>query len=227
VIPSIALKRGTAFFIYSRGETEERSKYPEKGPDLEDEVEALGERYGCVHILDLDGMEKGHPNYNLISDLSSVSTVWLECGSGDTGGVMDALMTGAEYVIIGTRFLPGMDELEKIFELTENLFLGVEWDGRILSPDSTIQRMTPGELAMNAKKIGIARVIFTDAERIKERTRSINYVAITDMIRQGMEVYASGGCTMEDRGVLERLKARGMILDAGIVTKSGGQGVAL
>ena len=221
IIPSIALKGGKPFFVYSRsGEGRE----PDEQEDIEDAVEDLGEDYGCVHVLDVDGIESDSLNYDLISDLSAVATLWLECGSSDTERVMDAMITGAEYVVIGTRFLRKLKDLKGIFDITENVLFAMEWDGSLISASSKISKMSLEELGNEVHELGIGKVLFTDVERIKGKTGSVNYVAISDLVSSGVEVYVSGGCILEDKDALVRLKASGMIVEAGLLPKTSKKG---
>lgn len=216
IIPSIALKEGKPFFVYSRsGE----GKEPDEPDDIEDAVEDLGEDHGCVHVLDVDGIERDSLNYELISDLSAVATLWLECGSSDTEGVMDAMITGAEYVVIGTRFLRKLKDLNGILDITENALFAIEWDGSLVSSSSKISKMGIEALGREVKELGIEKMLFTDVERIKGKTGSVNYVAISDLVSSGVEVYVSGGCVLEDRDALERLKVSGMVIEAGLLPK--------
>jgi phosphoribosylformimino-5-aminoimidazole carboxamide ribonucleotide (ProFAR) isomerase len=216
IIPSIALKGGKPFFVYSRsGEGNE----PDEPEDIEDAVEDLGEDHGCVHVLDMDGIERDSLNYDLIADLSAVATLWLECGSSDTERVMDAMITGAEYVVIGTRFLRKLKDLKGILDITENALFAIEWDGSLMSSSSKISKMGIEALGREVKELGIEKVLFTDVERIKGKTGSVNYVAISDLVSSGVEVYVSGGCVLGDRDALERLKVSGMVIEAGLLPK--------
>jgi phosphoribosylformimino-5-aminoimidazole carboxamide ribonucleotide (ProFAR) isomerase len=217
LVPSIALKDGKPHFLYSR--SGEEKKY-EPGEDLEDAVENLGEDYGSVHVLDLGGIENDELNYELIEDLSGVATIWVECGSANVEGVMDAMFAGSEYIIIGTRFLRRLEDLKKIFEITENAIFAVEWDGGIVSASKDISMMSVEELGKKVKEIGIDKFMFTDVERIKGKTGSVNYVSIHDLVSCGVEVYASGGCVPDDKDALVRLSAVGMIIEAGLLPAS-------
>lgn len=217
LVPSIAIRDGKPYFLYSRSGEE---KEFELGEELEDAIENLGEDYGSVHLLDLDGIERDELNYELIEDLSGVATVWVECGLSSAEGVMDAMFAGAEFVVIGTRFLRRMKDLKSIVDITENAIFAVEWDGGIVSVSEEISKMRIDELGKKAKELGIEKMMFTDVERIKGKTGSVNYVSINDLVSCGVEVYASGGCVLEDKDALVRLSAAGMIVEAGLLPPS-------
>lgn len=216
VIPSLALKGRMPFLVYSREEAREGARQVSLA-DLEDVVEDLGERWGHVHVLDLDGLEKGRMNYDLIRTLSDAAPLWVEAGAFDRESVMDTMITGAEHVVLGTRFLQEMEGLPDILEITENILISVEWDGGILAPSERVSRMGISDLGRTLLETGVENVIFTDGERIRGRTRSLNYVCIRDLVECGLHVYASGGCSMEDIDPLERLEVSGMLVEAGLL----------
>ena len=95
-----------------------------EGPvTAEETVEGLDrglQSYGRVLIWDLGGIERNRPNLTILRRFEG-EDLWVDAGIRFADSVVDVLVAGAERVVVGTKTLRSLSELEEARELTENL----------------------------------------------------------------------------------------------------------
>lgn len=97
-----------------------------------DGVDRLLATHGHVLLADLDGIEGGTPRLDLVRRFEG-DAVWVDAGVRTAEGVIDVLVAGAEKAILGTKTLAGFAELEAALELSTEIAVQVDVDGRGLS----------------------------------------------------------------------------------------------
>jgi uncharacterized protein related to proFAR isomerase len=207
-IPAIYIYRG--FPVFKKKDTYEPIKDEnEENLSLNEIIKKLSTRYDKVLITDLNGITRDRPQLDLIKSLSTKMELWVDAGIRYGTGVIDVFVAGADHVVLGTKTLKGLSELEKACELSENLIIDINYDNGIVSPDKEIEDMPLSILAEKVNEIGIRSLIFTDLKHISSGS-SFEINAGRSMIRKGMEVYFHGIFASESRA-FEKMDLKGII----------------
>jgi uncharacterized protein related to proFAR isomerase len=178
---------------------------------LNDIIKKLSEKYTKVMITDLSGIKRDRPQLDLLKSISTKMEIWVDPGTRYGTGVIDVLVAGADYVVIGTKTLKGLSELEKACELSENIIIDINFDDGIVSPDKEIQDTPIQILAEKFREIGISTLIFTDLKHITSGS-SFEINAGRSSIVSGMDVYFHGEFDRESRA-FEKMDVKGLILE--------------
>ena len=137
------------------------------GPVPEKEVlEALDralQDFGRVFIWDLEGIERNRPNLQLLRHFEGES-LWVDPGIRSAEAVIDVLVAGAERVVVGTKTLRRLSDLDEARELTENLVPLLDFArGRLWAPESVLA-VPPPELLRTWRGQGTDTVLLLDEQ---------------------------------------------------------------
>lgn len=159
--------------------------------DILELLDELKERFDRVLITDINGINRDKPQLELARDLSTKMKLWIDAGSRSRDGAIDVLVTGAERVVLGTKTLIDLGELEKALELSENVVLGIDYDDGIISPKKTIREMSPLSLVEEVKKLGITEIIFTDLKHLSSEDQ-FNVEVGRALLKSELKIYFHG-----------------------------------
>jgi phosphoribosylformimino-5-aminoimidazole carboxamide ribonucleotide (ProFAR) isomerase len=174
-------------------------------------IEKLSEEHEKLLITDLSGVRRDRPQLDLLKSISTKMELWVDPGTRYGTGVIDVLVSGADNVVIGTKTLRGLSELEKACELSENIIIDINYDDGIVSPDKEIQDTPIPILAEKVREIGIKTLIFTDLKHITSGS-SFEINAGRSSIVSGMDVYFHGMFDKESRA-FEKMDVKGLIME--------------
>jgi len=172
----------------------------ELAPVLEDALE----RHGRALLWDMDGIEGNRPQLDLLKDYEGLG-LWVDAGVRSAEGVIDVLVAGADKVVVGTKSLRALEELQKAFSLTENVLLQVDYDGRVLHPRAASKEPTAADLAAFVRAQGGDSVLLV-------ATRSPLDLDVVRAAAAHARVYA-GIVPMADLPALQGAGAVGAIVD--------------
>jgi len=85
-----------------------------------DAVDRSLQEFGRALVWDLGGIERNRPNLELVRHFEGDS-LWVDAGIRVAESVIDVLVAGAERVVVGTKTLRDLAEIEEARELTENV----------------------------------------------------------------------------------------------------------
>ncbi len=209
-IPAINLFKGIPVIKGTEGYEPLEDKEGNK-MDIHELIEELKERFDRALITDINGINRDKPQLELCRDLSTKMRLWIDAGSRSRDGAIDVLVAGAERVVLGTKTLIDLEELEKALELSENVVLGIDYDDGIVSPKETIREMSPLSLAEEVKSYGVAEIIFTDLKHLSSET----YFSVDigkDLIKSDRKIYFHGRF---DKGteILEGMNLAGVMVE--------------
>lgn len=210
IIPAVNVYKGTPMIRGEEGYEPMRDDDKEN-LKIQELFNELSKRYDKALITDLNGINKDRPQLELLKDLSSKMELFVDAGLRYADGLIDILITGAEKVVLGTKTLRNLEELEDAVELTENVILGISYDERIVSPIESIRGMAPSSLAKEAKKAGIRDVIFTDLNHIAKDT-SFHLDIGSTLFDTEMNIYFHGRFE-EGTKILRKKDLAGVIIE--------------
>lgn len=170
-----------------------------------------------IHVVDLDGAFAGQPrNRQAIAQIVKCVQVPVQVGGGirDLATIEDLLSLGVNRVILGSAAIinPGL-VAEAGQKYGEKIVVGIDArDGLVAIQGwgETVEK-TALELALEMKRMGIQRIIFTDIRR-DGKLAGPNLAATGDLARDsGLKVIASGGvASLEDIRQLKKLEPQGV-----------------
>ena len=166
-----------------------------------------------IFILDIDGLERSSPNLGTIKKIAAYKEVWLDAGTEDVNDMMDLFINDAEYVVIGTKSLHNLDELEEAAELSDKVIFSIDYDDGIISPDVSIYDMnidTLAEAVSNFKDLHT--IIFMDLGSHRNKT-PVDLNIISKLTKLFKNVYVSAHVIPDDYSFLEEAGVAGLIRD--------------
>src|SRR6266540_1537681 len=119
------------------------------------------EDFGRLLVWDLGGIERNRPNLEFVRHFEG-EAVWVDAGIRVAESVIDVLVAGAERVVVGTKTLRSLEDLEEARELTENLVPLLDFAaGKLWAPDSVLA-LPPRDLLSDWRGRGTDTVLLLD-----------------------------------------------------------------
>lgn len=220
VMPAVSVLNGEVVVV--RGGKYERLE-DEAGRPLEPAafVEQLLESYERAFVVDITGIETGEPQLALLQELSDAGEIWVDPGIRTAEGAVDVLVAGASHVVFGTKTLAGVEELARALRDTENVSLGIDWDGRVVGADEQLKHVSPASLMEIARNLGLQMVFFNDLGRSRAR-KPLETGIIRELARGPMGLYVGGGVMEEDLPGIQAAGARGALLSLLSIVREAG-----
>lgn len=127
-----------------------------------------GPRYNAsiVYMIDLSGIERANPNFDVLRHLVKRCDVWLDMGARDPDDIMDGYMLDVERVVAGTKTLPSLEVLGEAYALSPAVLPCLDWDGRVLWNDLREKRTDLREVLQALKGIGFGSACVMDLRRL-------------------------------------------------------------
>ena len=170
-----------------------------------------------LHMVDLDGARAGQPvNLKVVSEIAKTFNVKIQLGGGirTAENVREILSAGIQRVILGSVAVRSPELVRQVCaEFGERIVIGIDARGGEVAVDGWEKSglMQVEDLALQMKKVGAARIIYTDISRDGMLT-GVNIPATLQLAeKSGLAVIASGGVKgMEDVLALQALTKRGI-----------------
>ncbi|MGQ9557778.1 MAG: 1-(5-phosphoribosyl)-5-[(5-phosphoribosylamino)methylideneamino]imidazole-4-carboxamide isomerase [Desulfurispora sp.] len=222
VIPAIDLREGRCVRLVE-GRLDAETVYSDDPVAMAAAWQAQGARW--LHVVDLDGAFAGKPkNLEVIREIICSVQIPVQVGGGirEMGAIEELLALGAGRVILGTVaiYRPELVQ-EACRRFGERVLVGIDArDGKVAIEGWGVTAQKDAlELALEMKKIGVSRIVFTDIWR-DGKLVGPNLQAIADLARaSGLKIIASGGVsTLEDIVAVKGLAPLGV--EAVIVGKA-------
>lgn len=184
-------------------------------------VEQLMESYERAFIVDITGIETGEPQLRLLQELSEAGEIWVDPGVRKAETALDVLVAGAAHVVFGTKTLAGVEELSKALGDTEEVSLGIDWEGRVVAFDEQLKHLSPRTLLDISRNLGLKRIFFNDLGRSNSR-KPIEARIISELTRGPLELYVGGGVMQDDLPAIKAAGAKGALLSLLSIVKEAG-----
>ncbi|MCD6383520.1 MAG: hypothetical protein J7L88_03560 [Thermoplasmata archaeon] len=160
VVPSVSIMRKKIVIV--KNDQYQPISDGEKPLAPEEIVEDLLKRFSRVHILDLLGIQRDAPQWDVIKNLCEVGPIWADVGAATSDSVIDVIMAGAEAAVLSLKFLESLDEVASALELTDNVVVQIDLEERILGPDKLKRFRGMKELIQELSILGVKRIIIYD-----------------------------------------------------------------
>ena len=173
-----------------------------------------GSRYNAslVFMLDLTGIERANPNFDVMRHLVRRCDVWLDLGARDPDDVMDGYMLDVERVVAGTKTLASLDVYIEAYALSPALLPCLEWDRQVVWGDSRERRTDLREVLRSLKSIGFSSVCVMDLRRLgTEAGPDPELLALLE--GSDLAVHVGGGIQETDIPLLQEKGFAGGLVD--------------
>jgi len=160
VIPSLSILNGAVVTVI--GNRYSPLKIGSSVASPQAVAKELLDRYERVHVLDLKGIQKDAPQWDVIREVAELGPLWVDVGAATGDSVIDIIMAGAEVAILPLKFLESLDEVASALELTDNIAVQVDMEERILGPERVNRFRGLKELLEELAILGVRRIILHD-----------------------------------------------------------------
>jgi phosphoribosylformimino-5-aminoimidazole carboxamide ribotide isomerase len=222
IYPAIDLREGKCVRLI-QGRLEQETVFSENPVEMAKEWEEKGAEF--LHLVDLDGAFSGKPqNLDVIREIVANVNIPVQLGGGIRGMevIEEILALGVARVILGTVAIGNPQLVKSACEKHPGkIVVGIDSkDGKVAVEgwDITSEKEAV-ELALEMKKMGVERIIYTDIKRDGMLTGP-NLESTKDLAeRTGLKIIASGGIScLEDIVQLKKLEPVG--IEGAIVGKA-------
>ncbi|GFP33425.1 phosphoribosylformimino-5-aminoimidazole carboxamide ribotide isomerase, partial [Candidatus Hakubella thermalkaliphila] len=208
VIPVIDIRKGLAVWAVAGRREEYRpvSSCLVEGADPLRLAQAFREKLGLegLYVADLDAIQgKGH-NYEVIAALAqqvgpagrSGVQLMVDAGTTSLDSARPVLALGASKVIIGSETLQSWSLLEEIASSlgpNQVVFSLDLMEGKILSPAREIRELSPEELIMRARALGLRELIVLELRTVGSEAGPVLGFLKLVVASAAIELIAGGG----------------------------------
>ncbi len=166
-----------------------------------------GSRYNAsrVFMLDLAGINRANPNFDVTRHLVKRCDVWLDSGGREPDEVLDGYMLDVERVVAGSKTLASADAFAGLYALSTDVLPCLDWDDHVVWGDPRETRVDLREVAKHLQGIGFSALCVMDLRRLgTELGPDPALLAALDGL--DLEIYVGGGIQETD---VARLAERG------------------
>src|SRR5206468_200580 len=127
-----------------------------------------GPRYNAarVFLLDLSGINRANPNFEVTRHLVKRCDVWLDSGGREPEEVMDGYMLDVERVVAGTKTLASIDAFAGLYALSTDVLPCIDWDGKVVWRGGRVGPTDLREVVNRLRSIGFPSVCVVDLRRL-------------------------------------------------------------
>jgi uncharacterized protein related to proFAR isomerase len=166
-----------------------------------------GPRYNAarVFMLDLAGINRANPNFEVTRHLVKRCDVWLDSGGREPEEVMDGYMLDVERVVAGTKTFATADAFVGLYALSTDVLPCIDWDGKVVWRGGHEARTDLRDVVKGLGRIGFTSACVIDLRRLgTELGPDPEFVASLEGL--DLELFVGGG--LQESDVL-RLGERG------------------
>ena len=172
-----------------------------------------GPRYNAARILmlDLSGVNRANPNFDVTRHLVKRCDVWLDSGGREPEEVMDGYMLDVERVVAGSKTLVGIGAFAELYGLSSEVLPCLDWDGRVVWGDPRERQVELRDVAKRLRSIGFPSLCVMDLRRLGTELGP-DPALLTLLEGLDAELYVGGGVQETDVAALgERGFAGGLV----------------
>jgi len=166
-----------------------------------------GPRYNAsrIYMLDLAGINRANPNFDVTRHLGKRCDVWLDSGGREPEEVMDGYMLDVERVVAGSKTLPSADSFAALYALSSEVLPCLDWDGHVVWREPRETQVELPDVAKALRGIGFSTICVMDLRRLGSELGP-DPALLSTLEGLDLEVYVGGG--LQESDVL-RLGERG------------------
>ena len=173
-----------------------------------------GSRYNAslVLLLDLAGIERANPSFEVMRHLVRRCDVWLDMGAREPDEIMDGYMLDVERVIAGTKTLPSLEALGEAYALSPAVLPCLDWDGRVVWNGPREGRTNLLEVLKSLRSIGFSGACVMDLRRLGTELGP-DPKLVSSLQGSDLSLYLGGGVQETDIPALQEKGFAGGLVD--------------
>ena len=158
LVPCLLLKKGDVYLPGADGPVPARSA-DGSSYDPFDILDRLVAEYPIVYLVDLEGVETGEPQLDLLQELARDATLWVDGGVRTAEQAIDILITGARRAVLSSSTLRGARELRRSWKLSTEFVFELELDARGPVLAGEWETTDPAELVRSVRTVGVDHLV--------------------------------------------------------------------
>ncbi len=184
IIPSVTVKGGSPVIV----EEERYVPYSNGGKSVNmwDLMGELGD-YDKIYLLDLNGIERNRPNFDMIQKISARKDIWADLGARSVETITDTFIAGADRAVVSTRTMSSMNLIEDALELSRNIIFTIVVSEGVLSMSKKIKDSPVKKLVSRALEYGVDKIMVIDLS-----DKGFKKDLLHDLPEEGYELYIGG-----------------------------------
>ena len=204
LMPRLAIREGQVLVEGPGGLTVARD--PEgKLFDILDVSDQLGEKFGRLYLLDLDGLEHDQPQLDYLQEIARTAEVWVDSGVRTSDQAIDVVVAGAFRTVLSTAHLRGIRELEQAWKLSPEVAFEIETHhGKMEGSSPEFSGPSIPALLAQVRSVGVKDVI------LSPRGAPVDWVQVRELAKAG-PLWVNGSFERDDLGRLAESGAVGGI----------------
>jgi len=156
-------------------------------------------------MLDLAGINRANPNFDVTRHLGKRCDVWLDSGGREPEEVLDGYMLDVERVVAGSKTLASLDSFAVLYALSSEVLPCLDWDGHVVWREPKEGQVDLPDVVRALRGMGFTAVCVMDLRRLGSELGPDP--ALLSMLEGlDLDVYLGGG--LQESDVL-RLSERG------------------
>jgi len=173
-----------------------------------------GSRYNAslVYMLDLSGIERANPNFDVMRHLVQRCDVWLDMGAREPDEIMDGYMLDVERVVAGTKTMPSLDGFIEAYSLSPAVLPCLDWDGNVVWGDSREKRTDLAEVLRSLRAVGFPAACVMDLRRLGTEIGP-DPELVARLQGNDLSLYLGGGVQETDIAMLKEKGFAGGLVD--------------
>ena len=173
--------------------------------DILDVADQLGERYGRMYVVDLDGWERDQPQLDYLQEIARAGEVWVDAGVRTGEQAIDVVVAGAFRTVLSTSHLDGARELTTAWKLSPEIAFEVRVEhGSVSGRADEWSHATVADVARQVRTVGVQDVVYTPA------TEPVDWALVRTIAPAG-PLWVGGSFRFEELDELQRSGAAGGI----------------
>src|SRR2546422_3220827 len=117
-------------------------------------------------MLDLAGINRANPNFEVTRHLGKRCDVWLDSGGREPEEVMDGYMLDVERVVAGSKTLASLDSFTVLYALSSEVLPCLDWDGRVVWRGAPATVVELHDVAKAVRGVGFSAMCVVDLCRL-------------------------------------------------------------
>ena len=182
--------------------------------DVLSAMAGIGERYDSAYFIDLNGYARGDQQIELLKTLCEVKQIWVDPGAVTSDDIIDPLVAGGEWVVMGTSTMGSLSDLEEAVDLSDRLIPAIHWSGNAVIRNYATRHNGIEDIRHHLRTfldLGLESIIFMDLPKIHLR-QGFETGLLDHLVGTDLQVFIAGGINEQDALPYSRKGVSGILL---------------
>lgn len=162
-----------------------------------EELMSLLADYERLYFVDINGIERDHPQMDLIARLSTRRELWVDCGVRDMNTLLDLYVSGADRVVVSTKSMIDLAFIGEAVEISDRMVFCMDFfAGNMISSMEDTDMI---ELLEKAVELGYDTVVINnldevplDLSELRNAPRGDHHIYVGGRVKNGDDEQIKG-----------------------------------